>query len=201
MVDDGSGAGYLLPADETDEVRRLYDEDLAGDGFVMNLTRVWAHGPPLQERMTALLRDASSAAGLSLRQKGIVVAACAAARQDSYCSLAWGTRLAGEVGADVAAAVLRGEEDGLDGADRTLARWARHVARDPGGTRPEDVQALRDAGFDDGQILALTVYVAGRVAFSTVNGALGAAPDVEYRTLAPEPVRAAVAYGRPVAGC
>jgi alkylhydroperoxidase family enzyme len=73
------------------------------------------------------------------------------------------------------------------------------VARDPNETRPEHVQELRDAGFDDAQITALTVYVAGRMAFSAVNGALGAAPDVEYRTLAPEPVLRAVDYGRPIA--
>ena len=194
----GDGAFLPLP-EESEAVRELYDEDLAGDGFVMNLTRVWAHVPALQERMTALLREAAAAAGLSQRQRGVLIAACAAERRDSYCSLAWGTRLADAAGADVAVAVLRGDDDALDGPERALARWARQVARDPNGTSPDDVRALREAGFDDAAIAALTVYVAGRVAFSTVNGALGARPDAEYRTLAPGPVLAAVDYGRPVA--
>jgi alkylhydroperoxidase family enzyme len=150
--------------------------------------------------MTDVLREAASVAGLTLRQKGVLVAATASTRADSYCSLAWGTRLADAAGADVAVAVLRGDDDALDPAERALARWARQVARDPNGTTPDDVRALREAGFDDGQILALTVYVAGRMAFSAVNGALGARPDAEYRTLAPEPVLSAVDYGRPVAG-
>ena len=38
------------------------------------------------------------------------------------------------------------------------------------------MQALRDAGFDDAQIFAITVFVAARLAFSTVNDALGARP-------------------------
>ena len=189
---------FLPPPAETEDVRRMYDEDLAGDGFVMNLTRVWAHAPGLQERTTALLAGAAATAGLTHRQRGVLVAACAAARGDSYCSLAWGSRLAAEAGDDVAVAVLEGRDEDLDPADRALARWARQVARDPNGTTREDVEALRAAGFDDARVLALTVYVAARVAFSAVNGALGAAPDGAYRTLAPEPVRRAVSYGRPI---
>jgi hypothetical protein len=59
------------------------------------------------------------------------------------------------------------------------------------------VQELRDTGFSDADIFAMTVYVALRVALSTVNDALGVRPDAEYRTLAPAPVRDAVTFGRP----
>jgi alkylhydroperoxidase family enzyme len=190
---------FLGAAEETDAVRALYDGDLAQDGFVMNLSRVWAHSPELKDRLAGLMVEAATAAGLTFRQRGVLVAATASTRGDSYCSLAWGTRLAGELGADAAAAVLRGDDSVLDPPERALARWARQIARDPGGTGPGDVQALRDAGFDDAQVLALTVYAACRIAFSTVNAALGASPDAEYREFAPAPVLAAVTYGRPVA--
>jgi hypothetical protein len=79
-----------------------------------------------------------------------------------------------------------------------MAAWARRVTRDPNGTSAEDVQELRDAGFSDADIFAMTVYVALRIALSTVNDALGARPDAEYRTLAPAPVRDAVTFGRPI---
>ena len=95
-----------------------------------------------------------------------------------------------------AAAVLRGDDSGLDPVDRALAAWARKVARDPNGTTADDVQELRDAGFDDGQVFAVTAYVAIRLAFSTVNDALGAAADAELRAAAPAEVRDAVTYGR-----
>ena len=84
----------------------------------------------------------------------------------------------------------------LDPAERALARWARRVTRDPNGTEPADVQAFRDAGFDDGQILAITVFVAVRIAFSTVNDALGAQPDRELEDAAPPALRDAVTFGR-----
>ena len=58
---------------------------------------------------------------------------------------------------------------------------------------------LGDAGYDDAQVLAITAYVALRIAFSTVNDALGVQPEPELAALAPATVRAAIAYGRPVA--
>lgn len=80
-----------------------------------------------------------------------------------------------------------------------LARWARLVARDPNATTEADVQALRDVGFDDRQVFAATTFVALRIAFSTVNDALGALPDRRLADDAPPAVRAAATYGRPVA--
>jgi hypothetical protein len=62
-----------------------------------------------------------------------------------------------------------------------------------------DVQALRDAGLGDGQIFAITAFVALRLAFATINDSLGAQPDAELAQSLPQQVREAVTYGRPVA--
>ena len=59
-----------------------------------------------------------------------------------------------------------------------------------------DLNPLRAAGYDDAQIFAITVFVALRLAFATVNDALGVLPDRALLEDAPEPVRAAVTYGR-----
>ena len=77
-----------------------------------------------------------------------------------------------------------------------LAAWARRVALTPGAVTPADVDQLRDAGFDDPTIFAITLFVALRVAFSTVNDALGARPDRELVDLVPAAVRDAVTFGR-----
>jgi len=55
------------------------------------------------------------------------------------------------------------------------------------------------AGYDDGQIFSVTLFVALRLAFSTVNDALGAPPDAELVGRAPASVRTAVTFGRPPA--
>ena len=191
--------GFLGPAAVSPGTERLFADDRDQVGYVMNLTHAWAHQPAAHDALMDLLAQASAAAGLSYRQRGILVAASAGALEDPHCSLAWGTRLAAEVGQDVAAAVLRGEDDGVTPEDRALARWARRLARAPNSTTAADVQALREAGLDDPQIAALTLYVALRIAFSTVNDALGARPDQRLAAAAPEAVRGVVTYGRPTA--
>ena len=190
-VSDG-GAGFLTAPPDTPATRAAFDDDLAGNGYVMELTRVWAHQPDLQPALGALLGAATEAGELSYRDRAVLIAATASAIGDPYCGTAWGSRLAGEVGDDVAAAVLRGDDDALDPRSRALSGWARRVAASPDATSAADVQALRDAGFDDATIVAVTVVGAGRVAFSTVNAALGARPDPELCERAPQPVLDAV---------
>ena len=189
---------FLGEPPESDGARRLYDEDLAGVGYVMNLSRLWAYAPGVREGLVRVLGELAEAYGLGLRERGILIAACASTLGDAYCSLAWGGRLAGLAGEDVAAAVLAGTDEGLTDAERAMARWARAVARDPNGTTAADVTELREAGFADDRIFGITAFLAFRLAFSTVNDALGASPDAAYRTAAPPAVRAAVTYGRPI---
>jgi len=190
---------FLAEPPLTDQVNRMFDEDLEDDGYVMNLTRLWAYGPEAKKGLFETLGTVTRLGELSLRQRGILVSACASTLGDAYCSLAWGARLANAADPEAAAGVLTGDDSGLDPAEQVMARWARRVARDPTGTSQSDVGELRAAGFTDREIFAMTVYVALRLAFSTVNNALGARPDRELAEAAPGAVRDAVAYGRPVA--
>jgi alkylhydroperoxidase family enzyme len=190
--------GFVRSAPTSPDVRRMYDDDVDELGYVMNVSRLWSHQVETHDVLFELMGKAARAGSLTFRQRGILVAACASTLGDSYCSLAWGTKLAGEAGDDVAAGVLRGDDALLDVPERALARWARQITRDPNSTRSNDVEALRTAGFDEGQIFAITTFVALRIAFSTVNDALGARPDHQLGQAVPPPVRAAVTFGRPM---
>jgi hypothetical protein len=55
---------------------------------------------------------------------------------------------------------------------------------------------LRDVGFTDSQIFAITTFVALRMAFSTVNDSLGARPDADLVSMAPALISNSVTYGR-----
>lgn len=193
-----SEVGFLAVPETSEEVQRLYDQDAEELGYVMNLSQVWAHQPGAKDRLFDLMGTTVRAGSLSFRERGILVAACASTLGDAYCSLAWGKKLAGETGPDVAADVLRGVDDALSPAEQALARWARQVTRDPNGADLDDVQDLREAGFTDDQIFAVTLFVALRLAFSTVNDALGALPDHALAESVPAPVRDAVTFGRRV---
>ena len=194
-----SAAGFVdLPAPSA-EAERLCAGDVAGRGYVMNVSHLWGHQPALHDALAALIGQSSEAASLTSRERAVLVCACVSTLGDSYCSLAWGTRLASDADAGVAAAVLRGDDSALEPAERALAKWARQVVRAPNATTAADVEELRDAGFDDARIVAVTAFVALRLAFAVVNDALGAQPDAELAAAAPRELRDAVTWGRPVA--
>lgn len=193
-----SGIGFLDTPEITDEVKVFLDEDVADRGYVMSLSRLWAYQPGLHHGLFNLMRAATSGDGLDIHQRANLVGACASTMGDAYCSLAWGNKLAEVSDARTASGVIRGVDDGLSPREAAMAGWARKVASNPNGTSRTDVQALRDVGFTDAEIFAMTAFVAMRLAFSTVNDALGAHPDAELRDVAPEAVVDAVTFGRPI---
>jgi uncharacterized peroxidase-related enzyme len=177
--------------------QRLFDADQQYMGWVMNVSRLWSWQPESQEALFDLLGAVSD--GFSMRQRGVLVAACASTLGDSYCSIAWGGKLAKESDTRTAVGVLTGSDVGLTRSEKAMASWARAVATDPNAITQEDVDDLRAAGFSDADVFAMTVFVALRLAFSTVNDALGSQPDPELRSFSPPEVIAAVDYGRPIA--
>jgi uncharacterized peroxidase-related enzyme len=191
--------GFLHEPEESAAAQRLFDEDRAEVGYVMNVSRLWAYQPELASGLFELMRTATTGR-LSIRARAILVAACASAFGDSYCSMAWGGRLAAQTGDDIAAAVLAGDDRGLEPGERRMAEWARAVARNPNATHVAQLTALREAGYSDPDIFAMTVFVALRIAFSTVNDALGLHPDAELVGGLPPAVRGAVTFGRPAPG-
>jgi alkylhydroperoxidase family enzyme len=142
------------------------------------------------------LKLATELSGLDPVERNLVVTASASALGDAYCSFAFGSKLASAVGPDITAAIVRGDDSRLTERGRLLASWARQVADDPNASTTEQVAALRAGGLDDRAIFGLTCFVALRVAFSTVNDALGAAPDTELMSRVPEQLAAAVGFGR-----
>ena len=196
-VGDWKGAGFLGPAAVTPAARAYVNEDVEDLGYVMNGSRVWAHLPAEVDVLFALMGRAKSVASLSMRQRAILVTATASTMGDSYCSLAWGQKLSSAADPDLAASVLAGTDAALTPAERALAAWARRVASDPNATTESDLDGLRDAGYHDPQILAITLFISLRIAFSTVNDALGALPDRELHDAVPPQVRDVVTWGRP----
>jgi alkylhydroperoxidase family enzyme len=190
-------AGFLAAPTATPDSQRLFDDDMDGVGYVRNVSRLWAYMPVTLDGLSDLMDQVTRAGSLTLRQRAVLVTAAASALGDSYCSLVWGRRLSAEVGSEVATAVIRGTDDGLDAEERALAGWARAVATDPNAIDAGGVQGLRDAGFDDTQIFAITTFVALRLAFSTINDALGARPDSQLGGSTPAPILSAVTFGRP----
>jgi uncharacterized peroxidase-related enzyme len=183
------------PASEATEA--AYAEDRDADGYVNNVTRLWCWRPDIYASFIALRASLMEASALTDREWAVLVTATAAARNDSYCSLAWGPRLAKLSDDETAAQVIAGEPaPALSDREAALAAWARGVVWDPNATTNDDVARLREVGLTDKEIFEATAFVAFRLAFSTVNDALGAAPDRQLAETAADVIRAAVSYGR-----
>jgi uncharacterized peroxidase-related enzyme len=183
------------PASEARDT--AFDEDREAYGYVYNVTRLWCWRPDLYYAFAALRAGLNDSWALTDRDRAVLVTATAAERHDSYCSLAWGARLAKLSDDATAAHVIAGvPAPGLSEREAALAEWARQVVRDPNATTEDDVARLREVGLGDRELFEATAFVAFRLAFSTINDALGAAPDKQLADAAPPPVRAAVDYGR-----
>jgi uncharacterized peroxidase-related enzyme len=190
---------FLQTPPESEGATRLFKEDIASRGHVMNLSRAWAWRPDVADSFLALRTLLTSDSSLTARERAILVCSAASSLGDAYCSLAWGKMLASASDGATAAAILQAS-DAADLAPRemALARWARQVVNDPNSTAAKDVESLRAVGLSDKEIFEATVFVAFRLAFSTVNDALGVNPDWQVAQGAPPEVREAVTYGRAI---
>jgi SAM-dependent methyltransferase/alkylhydroperoxidase family enzyme len=193
-----SSAHFLKEPPPTPEAEALYNEDVDEFGFVMNVTRLWCWQPTTLDEFFDLAARATGGR-LSFRERGLIVLATASSIGDSYCSTSWAGKLAPTVGSDVAAAVLRGDDTHLTPIEQAMTGWTRRVMRSATTTTVDDIDELRRVGLDDDRIFAMTLYAALRMAFSTVNNALGAHPDHQFRTTTAPVVLSAIDYGRPMA--
>ena len=182
----------------TPEAAAYLEQERASMGYLMNFERAWAWRPDAADAFVGTRKRLMDGSTLVLREFAVLVCATARALGDSYCALAWGARLAKLSDPMIAAEVLRGVEPAsLTARERALRRWAEHVVKAPNDTQPGDVEALRAAGFSDKEVFEATLFISLRLAFSTVNDALGARPDAELVASVPPQVREAVTFGRP----
>jgi uncharacterized peroxidase-related enzyme len=188
---------FLQSPADNEATSRLYQSDVESRGFVMNLSRAWAWRPDVWDAFAALRGLLTSKSSLRPRELPVLACATASSRGDSYCSLAWGKMLAKASDGPIAAAVLQGSENAsLTERERALSVWARKVVENPNATTPQDVEALRAVGLSEQEIFEATTFIAFRLAFSTVNDALGIAPDWQLAEGVPEEVRKSIDYGR-----
>lgn len=193
-------AMFLQTPADNEATSRLYQSDIEKRGFVMNLSRAWAWRPEVSEAFLALRTLLTSSSSLSPRELTVLVCATASSLGDSYCALAWGKMLAAASDGPAAAAVLQASgSDTLTQRERALSTWARKVVENPNATTSQDVEALRAAGLSEQETFDATAFIAFRIAFSTVNDALGVSPDWQVAEAAPPEVRQAVTFGRATA--
>lgn len=167
-------------------VAEIYRDDLDDDGFVFSHTRAMAVNPDALAAFETLIRAIVPSIGV--RTYELATLAAAGALHSRHCLLAHGRKAlrAGALDDDQLEAVaLRGDHPDLSAADRAVMRYARRLSTHPGDMTDADSQELRDAGFDDRQIVDITLAAAARNAFSRTLQALAVPVETELAGLSP----------------
>jgi uncharacterized peroxidase-related enzyme len=165
---------------------------------VANYTRVFANRPAVLEAWRAL--NGSIKASMDPRRYELATVAAALRLRSSYCSLAHGKVLAEQFdGPEAVSAIVTDPAAApVTPVDRAVMALADKVAAGAAAMTEGDLAELRDLGVDDVDILDVVLAAAARCFFSSVLDAVGARPDVAYRSLDPS-LRDALTVGRPIA--
>jgi alkylhydroperoxidase family enzyme len=184
----GSAARGVAPAD-----RRLVRHT---PGMTANYELAFAERPDVYAAWVAL--SASVQANMDLRRYELATFAAALRLRSSYCSLAHGRMLAEQFDEPVLAIVRDRQAAGLSAVDLAVMAFAERVADDASTIDDAARQPLRDLGLCEAEIMDVVLAASVRCFFSKALDGLGALPDAEFRTLAPE-LQDALVVGRPIA--
>ncbi|HVR31722.1 MAG TPA: peroxidase-related enzyme [Acidimicrobiia bacterium] len=190
---------YLRPIPEseaTGALADLYAADRQATGFLPEYSQVFSHHPDAYSAWRQLI---SSVRGqMDLRRCELATLAAARTLRSSYCSTAHGKVLSERWYEEdmVAAMVADHRSAGLDPVDVAVMDFAEKVASDATSITAADVDALREHGLSERDILDIVLAVAARCFFATVVESMAAGPDPEMMApLSPE-LREALLVGR-----
>jgi uncharacterized peroxidase-related enzyme len=170
----------------TGHVAEMYEKDLASDGFVFSHTQAMALNPEAHEAFEALVRAIVRSIGV--RTYELATLGAARGVPSPHCLLAHGRKT---LQADALTeeqlelVALDYRNAGLDDADVAVMSYAETLSTDAASMTDADSQSLRDQGFDDRQILDITLAAAIRNYYSRALQAL-AVPVEEVSGLSPE---------------
>lgn len=172
------------PADVTGDAAALYAADLAHLGYVPSHTRVMANNPAAVAAFEDLIR--ASLRTMDLRRYELVTLAAARALRSHACLLAHGRKSLSVFGEEQLERIARDYRSaGLSDAEVAMMAYAERLSGDSSTMTTDDAAALRDAGFNDDEIVDITIAAAARNFYSRSLHALGVAVDVPP-SLSPE---------------
>ncbi|CAL4861026.1 carboxymuconolactone decarboxylase family protein [Microbacterium sp. MM2322] len=167
-------------------IAEIYRDDLAEDGFVFSHTRAMAVNPEALAAFEALIHAVVPSIGV--RTYELATLAAAGALRSRHCLLAHGRKAlrSGALAEDqIEGLAQHGEHPDFSDADRAVIRYARRLSTHPTDMTDADGQGLRDAGFDDRQIVDITLAAAARNYFSRALQALAVPVETDLVGLSP----------------
>lgn len=181
----------------TGDAEALYERTKDAGGSVPNYVKAFSRRPHVYAGWEAL--NGAIKSTMDLRRYELVTLASARALRSSYCSLAHGNQLRRRfLGDDGLERLLEGDDADLSELDVAVMAFAEKVTRDPVSVRATDIQALRDLGLAEEEVVDVVLASAARNFFSRTLDALGTLADAAYAEL-PGRLRDALTVGRGIA--
>jgi len=173
----------LVPIEKARGVRKeLYDEleRVRGKGRVSNLFKAYAAFPELASANFRRLMVLLTKGNLSVKFKESVMTALAEANKCDYCVSFHATALRGAGASDEEVkAALEFDPDriGLSDKEKALFNYALKANGDPHSIARADIDALREKGVTDSDLVETLETVNTGNNFNLINGALNVGPD------------------------
>jgi uncharacterized peroxidase-related enzyme len=173
----------LVPIEKASGARKaLYDEleSVRGKGRVSNLFKAYSAFPELGSANFRRLMVLLTKGNLSVKFKEAVMTALAEANRCDYCVSFHATALrnAGASDAEVKAALeFDPERIGLSEKEKALFNYALKANGDPHSITRADIDAVREKGATDSDIVETLETVNTGNNFNLINGALNVGPD------------------------
>ncbi len=182
----------------TGEVAEIYRLQTDASGYVPESTRALTTRPDVLVAYTRFVDTIRGGFTLPMRDWRLITLVAAKHIPSTYCSLAYGKGLLGDLGSPEA--VLAVQRDfrraGLSARDVAMLEYAEKVTTAASKIEQGDIDRLREHGFSDVQISDIALGAAWRNFISRLFDAVGAMPDDEYRALDPA-LRDLLCVGRP----
>ena len=173
-----------IPEAEADgKLLEIYDGDRKSMGYVPNHAKVFSLRPDVLEAWRTF--QGSIRKNLRLWSYELVTIAAAQELKCRYCLLAHGSVLIRNgLSIDQLRAILFNfREAGLDSREVAMMEYAQKVIRNANRMTQADINLLRSFGFEDVEILDITLTATMRSFASKTFDALGAPADKVYREL------------------
>ncbi|MDR2997506.1 MAG: carboxymuconolactone decarboxylase family protein [Microbacterium sp.] len=163
----------------TGKVAEMYADDIEADGFVFGHTAAMATNPDAYAAFEALIHAVVPSIGIRVYEAATLGAARAIGSPHCMLGHARKALRAGVTDEAGMHAFARGDDSGFTEAEQAVIRYAALLSSDAPSMTDADSQALRDAGFDDRQIVDITLAAAARNYFSRALLALAVPVDEE----------------------
>jgi uncharacterized peroxidase-related enzyme len=176
----------------------LYARERQRVGHVPRYARAFGARPRVYDAWRLVVGELTGTMPLRRFELVTVVAACEL--RSTYCTVAHGTILTQFLSTDDVARLARGDvPDALDEQERAVVGFATKAARSASEITADDVEALRQHGLDDEEILDVVLATAARCFFSTVLDATGTLADARFAQRLPADLLDALTIGRELA--